>query len=49
MADALVSRGYDVEFIYGVGMHSLRHGGSVFGETLRWINRPRDAQPSPKL
>jgi enterochelin esterase family protein len=32
-------RRYDSHFEFGTGGHSLRHGGAVFPETLRWIFR----------
>ena len=39
LAAALEYRRYDSKFVFGVGGHSLRHGGSVLPETLRWIWR----------
>ena len=39
MADALEFAGYDYRFEFGVGGHSLRHGGALFAETLRWLWR----------
>lgn len=32
-------RRYDSQFVFGNGGHTLRHGGAVFPETLRWIFR----------
>ena len=37
MASALVFAGYDYRFEYGHGGHSLRHGGSLFAESLQWL------------
>lgn len=39
LASALAYRNYDTVFEFGNGGHSLRHGGAVFPETLRWIFR----------
>ncbi len=39
MAAALEYRYYDHRFIFGEGGHTLRHGGSVFPRTIRWIWR----------
>jgi enterochelin esterase-like enzyme len=39
MAAALAYRGYDYQFVFGEGGHSLRHGGAIFPETLRWLWR----------
>jgi enterochelin esterase family protein len=40
MARALEWAGYDYRFEFGVGGHSLRHGGAIFAESLRWLWRP---------
>lgn len=37
VADALQYAGYDYRFEFGTGGHSLRHGGALFDETLRWL------------
>lgn len=42
MAKALGYAGYDYEFVFGEGGHTLRHGGSMFAENLRWF------WPTPK-
>ena len=39
MAKALEYAGYDYRFEYGQGGHSLRHGGALFADTLRWLWR----------
>jgi enterochelin esterase-like enzyme len=44
MASALAFAGYDHRFEFGVGGHSLRHGGAIFADSLRWLWR--DADPT---
>lgn len=39
MASALKYRDYDCQFIFGEEGHSLKHGGAVFPDTLRWLWR----------
>lgn len=39
MAAALAYRGYDHQLLVGDGGHSLKHGGAVFPQTLRWLWR----------
>ena len=39
MAASLDYAGYDVRFEFGEGAHSLRHGGALFAESLRWLWR----------
>ncbi len=37
MAKALAYAGYDYRFEFGVGGHTLGHGGAIFADTLRWL------------
>lgn len=37
LAAALDFAGYDMRFEFGTGGHNLRHGGSIFAETLAWL------------
>jgi enterochelin esterase family protein len=37
MANALEFAGYDLRFEFGTGGHTLRHGGALMAETLRWV------------
>ena len=39
LAAALAFAGYDHRFEFGVGGHSLRHGGAIFADSLRWLGR----------
>lgn len=39
MAAALAYQGYDYQFVFGEGGHTLKHGGSIFPDTLRWLWR----------
>ena len=37
MASALDLAGYDYRFVFGEGAHTLRHGGAIFAQSLRWL------------
>jgi len=37
MAAALAYAGYDHRFVVGSGGHSIRHGGALLPDTLRWL------------
>ena len=37
VASSLAYSGYDYRFEFGVGGHSLAHGGSIFADSLRWL------------
>ena len=39
MAAALAYAGYDHWFVVGTGGHSIKHGGALLPETLRWLWR----------
>ncbi len=39
MAAALAYAGYDYQFVFGEGGHTLKHGGAIFPETMRWLWR----------
>lgn len=39
MAAALKYKNYDYEFVFGTGGHTLKHGASIFPDTMRWIWR----------
>lgn len=39
MASALEFQGYDYKFVFGTEGHTLRHGGAIFPESLRWLWR----------
>lgn len=45
MAKALEYRDYDYKFVFGEGGHSIRHGGSIFPDTLRWLWRDYPSSP----
>jgi enterochelin esterase-like enzyme len=47
MASALAFAGYDHRFEFGVGGHSLRHGGAIFADSLRWLWRDDAARETP--
>jgi len=52
MDSALQYAEYDYKFLFGEGGHSLKHGGAVFPDTLRWLWRDypdvRPATPASK-
>jgi enterochelin esterase-like enzyme len=48
MAAAFTEKGYDVNYVWGIGSHSSRHGGAIFPEMLRWIWRDYPRSDDPK-
>ena len=39
MAAALAYREYDYQFVFGEAGHTLKHGGAIFPDTMRWLWR----------
>jgi len=48
MVQALESKGYDVNYCWGIGTHSNKQGGAMLPEMLRWLWRdyPRPDDPN---
>jgi len=46
MEAALKFKKYDYKFAGGTGKHSGKHGGSILPDSLRWLWRKPDAQPT---
>jgi enterochelin esterase-like enzyme len=39
LMQALTEKGYDVNYQWGIGRHSQKHGGSIFPDMMRWLWR----------
>jgi len=39
MVDALMKKGYDVNFSWGIGLHGQKQGGAMLPEMMRWLWR----------
>ena len=48
MVEALTAKKYDVDYCWGVGGHSGKHGGSIMPEMLRWLWRDHPRPDDPK-
>jgi enterochelin esterase family protein len=48
MVDALTEKGYDVNFVWGIGTHNNAQGGAIMPDMLRWLWRdyPRPDDPN---
>jgi enterochelin esterase family protein len=47
LAEALTKKGYDVNYIWGIGLHGQKQGGATMPEMMRWLWRdyPRPFDP----
>lgn len=48
MAAALTEKGYDLNYVWGIGTHSNKHGGSIMPGMLRWLWRDHPRPDDPK-
>jgi enterochelin esterase family protein len=37
LVDALKKKGYDVNYVWGIGGHSVKHGGAILPDMIRWL------------
>ena len=47
LKDALVAKGYDVNYAWGMGVHSHDMGGAMLPEMMRWIWRDQPVSVDP--
>ena len=43
LMQALTEKGYDLNYQWGIGRHSQKHGGSIFPDMMRWLWRDHPA------
>jgi enterochelin esterase family protein len=48
MLEALTEKKYEVNYVWGVGTHSNKHGGAIMPEMLRWLWRDHPRPDDPK-
>jgi enterochelin esterase family protein len=39
LVEALTKKGYDVNYVWGIGLHGQKQGGAIFPDMMRWIWR----------
>jgi enterochelin esterase family protein len=39
MLEALTEKGYEVNYVWGIGNHGQKQGGAIFPEMMRWLWR----------
>ena len=47
LKDALVEKGYDLNYQWGIGRHSQKHGGSILPDMMRWLWRDHPVSTDP--
>jgi enterochelin esterase-like enzyme len=51
LVDALTKKGYDVNYTWGIGLHSQKQGGAILPDMMRWLWRdyPRSYDSHDKV
>jgi enterochelin esterase family protein len=51
LVDAMAEKGYDVNYVWGIGAHNQKHGGAIFPDMMRWLWRDHvyDTDPQNKV
>jgi enterochelin esterase-like enzyme len=39
LVKALTDKGYDLNYVWGIGLHSTKHGGAILPDMMRWLWR----------
>ncbi|HEV3340696.1 MAG TPA: alpha/beta hydrolase-fold protein [Pirellulales bacterium] len=39
LVEALTKKGYDVNYVWGIGLHGQKQGGAIFPDMMRWLWR----------
>lgn len=48
LVDALTRKGYDVNHVWGIGLHGQKQGGAILPEMMRWLWRDHPLSTDPK-
>ncbi len=48
MVQALTEKGYDVNYVFGIGKHGQKQGGAIFPEMMRWLWRDHGYATDPR-
>jgi enterochelin esterase family protein len=51
LANALTKKGYDVNYVWGIGLHGSKQGGAILPDMMRWLWRDHalSTDPSDKV
>jgi enterochelin esterase family protein len=47
LMQALQEKGYDLNYSWGIGRHSQKHGGAILPDMMRWLWRDQPASTDP--
>jgi len=47
LVEAMTEKGYDINYVWGIGRHSSQHGGAILPEMMRWLWRDHGTSTDP--
>jgi enterochelin esterase family protein len=47
LMQALSEKGYDLNYSWGIGRHSQKHGGAILPDMMRWLWRDQPVSTDP--
>ena len=47
LKEALIAKGYDVNYAWGMNVHGQKLGGAILPEMLRWLWRDQPVSTDP--
>jgi enterochelin esterase-like enzyme len=48
LVEAMEEKGYDVNYVWGIGLHGTKQGGAMMPEMMRWLWRDHGASTDPR-
>jgi enterochelin esterase-like enzyme len=48
LVEALTKKGYDVNYVWGIGQHGQKQGGAILPDMMRWLWRDHAVSVDPK-
>lgn len=48
MVQALTEKGYELNYVFGIGRHGQKQGGAILPEMMRWLWRDQPVSTDPK-
>ena len=48
LMEALTKKGYEVNYVWGIGNHGQKQGGAIYPEMMRWLWRDHPVSTDPR-
>ena len=48
LVEAMTEKGYDINYVWGIGLHGQKQGGAILPEMMRWLWRDQPVSTDPR-